>query len=399
MGWVVQKLFHRAGWEDRLRTWFPDREFFMRSQGQVKFLRISAQFQMRVAAIVAAVLVLWVVATLGMVAMQFVSGYDRADLAAREARVASSENRVAAYRESLDDVTADLERRQKLLESLTEQHLGADLDALPAANSSSKSATEAARTVDKVSALFPEAAGLARLEARQLAYVERLTLLVDARARRAEAAIRKLGLNPAMMIDASTEGQGGPLLPFFGDDDDAMDPRFERLSRALERMSAMERSLKGIPTHLPAGLEYISSGFGYRRDPFTGAGAMHSGLDFRGPHGAPILAAAQGRVSFAGVKSGYGNTIEIDHGNGLMTRYAHLSSFDVRVGQPVSAGMRLGGMGSTGRSTGTHLHFEVRVNGTAINPRPFLEANNNVLAKAQQSKPSRGQQSGERPRG
>jgi len=139
-------------------------------------------------------------------------------------------------------------------------------------------------------------------------------------------------------------------------------------------MDALERGLAGIPQVLPASLEFVSSGFGYRADPFNGGAAFHAGLDFKGPIGAPIYAAAQGTVSFVGVKAGYGNCVEIDHGNGLMTRYAHMSRFATRVGQPVAAGAVIGAIGNTGRSTGPHLHFEVRMHDRPLNPRPFLEA-------------------------
>ena len=106
---------------------------------------------------------------------------------------------------------------------------------------------------------------------------------------------------------------------------------------------------------------------------------MHSGLDFKGPIGTPILAAANGVVSFAGVQSGYGNCVEITHSNGLVTRYAHLSGFTVSLGQQVKRGVQIANMGSTGRSTGSHLHFEVRHNNSAINPLRFLESNPDVF--------------------
>ena len=147
------------------------------------------------------------------------------------------------------------------------------------------------------------------------------------------------------------------------------------------RMSVLERGLSGIPQVLPASLEFISSGFGYRSDPFTGAGAFHAGLDFRGPVGAPIYAAAKGVVSFAGVRQGYGNCVEIDHGNGLTTRYAHMSRLGATVGQQIAAGNVIGAIGSTGRSTGPHLHFEVRIHDRPVNPRPFLEAAPHVFEK------------------
>jgi len=125
---------------------------------------------------------------------------------------------------------------------------------------------------------------------------------------------------------------------------------------------------------MPAHVAYQSSSFGYRSDPFTGGAAFHAGIDFPGPMGSPIYAAAPGRVSFVGRRAGYGNLVEISHGNGLTTRYAHLSRFTTQVGAKVDGGTQIAAMGSTGRSTGSHLHFEVRVNGRAVNPRPFLQA-------------------------
>jgi murein DD-endopeptidase MepM/ murein hydrolase activator NlpD len=157
-------------------------------------------------------------------------------------------------------------------------------------------------------------------------------------------------------------------------------------------MEALDTSLAGIPQYLPAKVEMVTSSYGVRRDPFTGAAAMHSGLDFRGPIGAPIYAAAKGRVSFVGQRSGYGNVVEISHGNGLVTRYAHMSAFHSHVGEQVAPGDVIGAIGSTGRSTGPHLHFEVRINGRAVNPRPFLEAAPHVLKEARrvQGEPARG---------
>lgn len=171
---------------------------------------------------------------------------------------------------------------------------------------------------------------------------------------------------------------GGPLIAL-SEDEDGMDPRFTRLGLSLARMDALERGLQGIPQVLPASIESVSSGFGVRRDPFNGRSAFHAGLDFRGPIGTPIMAAARGKVSFVGRKPGYGNCVEIDHGNGLLTRYAHMSAFRSRIGQTVSGGQVIGLVGNTGRSTGPHLHFEVRINGRAVNPRPFLEEAPDVL--------------------
>ena len=106
---------------------------------------------------------------------------------------------------------------------------------------------------------------------------------------------------------------------------------------------------------------------------------MHAGMDIAGPTGQRIMASAAGRVTFAGRASGYGNLVKIDHGHGIETRYGHLSAFNVKPGQLVERGQNIARMGSTGRSTGPHLHFEVRLNGRAMNPRPFLEANAELL--------------------
>lgn len=362
---------------------FPDREFFMRSQGQVRFIKISSRVQIAAAAIAAVLLAAWLVTMAAMALSQYQSTRDRLALLDREAKVASAESRVTQYREGLGDVAEDLERRQDFLEKLNAAYLE-DMAAEEAGQDTvSDSSGEAAKTVQKVSASLPEAAGLARLEARQIAFAERLTRFADQRSARAAETIRRLGLNPGAMI-ASLEdrsAQGGPFIAL-GRSTDPLDQRFQRLGLSLARMNALERGLAGIPQVLPASLESMSSGFGYRSDPFTGAAAFHAGLDFRGPIGAPVHAAARGRVSFSGVKQGYGLCIEIEHGNGLMTRYAHLSRFVARAGQEVDAGAVIGAIGNTGRSTGPHLHFEVRIHDRPVNPRPFLEAASNVLEEA-----------------
>ena len=357
--------------------WFVDREFFMRANGQVRFLKISAVLQRRVAGFAVFIVGTWLMITLGMAINQFSISFERMALSEQQAKVQSAEERVANYRESIDDVTKDLERRQAMLESLNEQYLDSDP---VAASEITTSQTEEDKTVKKISALIPEAAGLAQIEARQIRFAEKLTKVAVARTQKAEAAIRQFGLNPEVLARQTTSGQGGPFIPFFGKSKKQIgDPRFMRLASSLNKMDAMERALAGIPSSMPAAIMLMSSGFGYRHDPFTGAGAMHSGLDFKGPTGTSILAAADGKVTFAGNQGCYGNCIEITHANGLVTRYAHLSGFNVSLGQAVKRGIQIARMGSTGRSTGSHLHFEVRLNGQAINPNKFLEAHPDVL--------------------
>ncbi|HUQ13455.1 MAG TPA: M23 family metallopeptidase [Novosphingobium sp.] len=365
MGRVLLTIM-RDGWTARLRNWFPEREFIVRSHGRLRFITVSGKLQATAAAIVSAVALAWLTTMTVMLATQFESSAERAALLAREARVAGAEARVAAYRDGADKLAS----RQRFLEAVVETRLGelGDAAVTPAAAIDSGG-------VKTIGALFPRTLGLAEIESRQLALAERLTELTDARAASAERAIRRVGLNPRLLAAHRGDrlGQGGPLLALAGRDE-APGSAFARLGVSLTRLSALEHGLEAIPSHLPASLEFISSGFGYRSDPITGEAAMHSGLDFRGPIGAPVHAAADGSVSFAGVKSGYGNCLEISHGNGMVTRYAHLSAFKARVGEKVAAGQVVAAIGNTGRSTGPHLHFEVRINDHAVNPRPFLQA-------------------------
>jgi len=145
--------------------------------------------------------------------------------------------------------------------------------------------------------------------------------------------------------------------------------RFAMLDLALTKRAGVEASL---PTYQPVNYPYLSSSFGWRRNPVTGRYAMHEGLDFAAPRGTPIRAASGGVVTEAGRVSGYGKIVEINHGNGLVTRYAHASRLDVKVGDIVEKGQVIANVGTTGRSTGPHLHFEVRMAGHPLNPTLFL---------------------------
>jgi murein DD-endopeptidase MepM/ murein hydrolase activator NlpD len=157
---------------------------------------------------------------------------------------------------------------------------------------------------------------------------------------------------------------------------DALQTQFHDSGRQLSVLEALlfDQTLDANST--PAGMPapgYISSGYGSRNDPFGGGRAHHMGIDIDANTGDPVTAAAEGVVSFAGVKNGYGNVVEIDHGNGYQTLYAHNSKLLVHVGDVVRAGDQIAKVGSTGRSTGSHLHFEVHLNGRQVNPRQYLE--------------------------
>ncbi|MDE4620670.1 M23 family metallopeptidase [Sinorhizobium meliloti] len=176
-------------------------------------------------------------------------------------------------------------------------------------------------------------------------------------------------------LDADTAAEAGIGGPFAEPQDgDVFDRFLVGLDSALLELEQTRDAAKRLPLASPAPAADVSSGFGNRLDPFLGRPALHAGTDFRAPTGTRVRATAGGTVTAAGPAGGYGNMIEIDHGNGVSTRYAHLSAILVNVGDAVKADAVIAKSGSTGRSTGPHLHYEVRLNGHAVDPARFLRA-------------------------
>jgi murein DD-endopeptidase MepM/ murein hydrolase activator NlpD len=309
-----------------------------------------------------------------------------AELARMAAQVQALKADTAALKGTVATTAERIEARQQFLDALlTGKARGANLaDLLP-------------RSARRVSADEPTAAGVlapfAALEQKQLALVNKAAATAETRLRDAEALIGRLGLDPSRFVAQSgiipasgRLGMGGPFVPA-GQNGQAAgaDPRFAELFVNWQRVEQLEAAMRSLPAFVPVRNYTLTSNFGFRYDPFNGGSASHTGLDMAGPHGEPIYAAAQGRVVRAERFAGYGNCIDIDHGHGIITRYAHLSSIDVEVGDRVSMGQKIGGMGSTGRSTGTHLHYEVRIDGRPVNPRPFVDSSNYILAFKQDS--------------
>ena len=197
------------------------------------------------------------------------------------------------------------------------------------------------------------------------------------------------GLNPeelpSMTPQDSTPGRGGPIssLPSRSFTENEFEKMLTALTAQVEvradQYGVLEALLiddsasrKFLPTHEPIDDGWFSSNFGYRIDPFTGMRTFHEGIDFPAHVGTTITAAASGKVIFADVHPGYGKMVDIDHGNGLVTRYAHASQLLVKEGDLVLRGQAIAKVGITGRSTGPHLHYEVRLNGTPQNPARFF---------------------------
>lgn len=372
----------------RLSRLFAEREIFLRSGGHVRFVRITRRFQILTATLLLAGLLMWGGVTAAMLYTRAEVQIERAIVNARAQSVAAQSSKVNAYKRSVGDIASDLDRRQDMLDDMVRSQFGGQAISTPVegnAGSAKEPHKGANGDAQKISNALPGAQQLLNLQQRQIAFARQLTSVIDQRARKAASAIRSFGLNPEQIAQAHS-AQGGPFEPWREQEDREAATAFADLAASLARLNALERGLVAIPSGQPTTTPMLTSSFGYRRDPFNGQPAFHAGLDFPGTYGQPILAAATGRVSYVGQRQGYGNVIEIDHGNGIMTRYAHLSGFNTRVGTQVTRGLPIARMGSTGRSTGTHLHFEVRVNGAPINPRRFLEASQDVLEVQQIAK-------------
>jgi murein DD-endopeptidase MepM/ murein hydrolase activator NlpD len=215
-------------------------------------------------------------------------------------------------------------------------------------------------------------ASLDRVEHDETVALDQMQVRYEVRAREVRGVLARLGLK----FNAVPAGVGGPFVPV------RLPPASESFARALTRVSIaraqatdLGNTLNYVPLRKPlAGDLEMSSPFGVRIDPFVHQPSMHTGMDLHANVGDPIYATAAGKVMRAGWEGGYGQMVEIDHGEGLSTRYGHMSEIDVTVGQKVRAGQVIGHVGSTGRSTGPHLHYETRINGEAVNPEKFLEA-------------------------
>jgi murein DD-endopeptidase MepM/ murein hydrolase activator NlpD len=184
------------------------------------------------------------------------------------------------------------------------------------------------------------------------------------------AQLRATGINLETLLHRAVPRrriahEGGPFVPLAAMRQAALDPA---------RLARLEQIIARVPFASPLRRYEVSSPFGVRRDPFNGEAAFHPGIDLEADRGAPVYATAPGRVDLAGWVDGYGRMVEIDHGNGIRTRYAHLSRILVRIGERVVTHERIGLVGSSGRSTGPHLHYEVRIDGRPVNPAKFLNA-------------------------
>ena len=422
-----------------LERYLPERRVFLRTDTDTRFLRLSPSAQL--AALVGSTALLgWTIVATSIVLMDGIGSGSLRDQAEREQAIYEERlNELSAARDAraADAVTAEVrfneaieqlgrmqsailtaETRIRELEAGFEIAAGRTRDArvrlaeaearLADAEGGAASPAMGGGTADVLVAALDattqerdelraiadgaearEASLLAELEQQRLSaerIFEQLESAVEVSMAPLEKMFEQAGVSPDALlrsVRSGWNGQGGPLTPIMSTRgrSDPMTERANSILNGMAEIDAYREAAARLPVAdpVPSKAYRQTSGFGPRRDPFGAGSRMHKGLDFAGSKGTAIHATASGRVVRAGRFSGYGNCIDIDHGGGFITRYAHLNSIDVKVGQEVSRGDRIGGMGTTGRSTGVHLHYEVLRNGEQVNPMTFIKAGRDVF--------------------
>lgn len=276
----------------------------------------------------------------------------------------------------------DPERRAREMEAALSMLVAALEDTAEQRDTIAEAARQARREVEHL------ALETRLMEERNEMVFSRLEEAVSVSMEPLERMFREAGLSPRSLLDEVRRAHATPedrLRPISISTrgtlaEDADTARANDILSGLDRINLFRIAAEHAPFAEPVAANVrFTSGFGPRRDPRTGRSRMHSGVDFAGPQGTAILATSDGVVTHAGWQGGYGNTVVIRHAFGIETLYAHLHSINVRKGQRVSRGDRIGGMGTTGRSTGVHLHYEVRIGGNPVNPMTYIRAARNVF--------------------
>ena len=372
----------------RFRNFFTTRDFIFHDGRDLKRFSVAGRTQALLAG-VAAVTVTFSAygvsqAAFGAVMASGIAGEastPEAKMAKMRAEVAQMEADVAAVKQAAQLHAARVEQRQKIIAGvLTGKGSPEDVGApVPAAQLSETNAM--ARDV-----LAP----LREVEARQAKLAEQARKTAQVRLHLTTRHLRSLGIKPERYVAG---GMGGPYEPVSAEAaaaaagaataEGSADAQFRSLFQTWQKLDVLEQTVIAIPSMQPVENIKLTSSFGVRSDPFHGSAAMHAGVDIPGPIGTPIYATADGVIGRSGRFGGYGNLITVNHGKGIETRYGHLSKILVAANTRVRRGQLIGLMGSTGRSTGSHLHYEVRIDGAAVNPMPFMQ-NANVLDQIQQ---------------
>jgi murein DD-endopeptidase MepM/ murein hydrolase activator NlpD len=376
-----------ASWRRFLEALFPERHIYIRSPGGMRGVVLTTGRQVVIASGAGAMILWTALCTAGLMVMLTSGGpsshaaertrayYERL-IADREARLNSAVAQLSDTDGAFQEMAQVAEKRHAALAMLFSQIKGEPGAAQAMAPAPMKLLASGRGPAD----------GLKAVRADQDRLIADAETFAHSRADRLRLAFRLAGLDPNAFSRADPNSLGGPLidtkdpraLAAVLDVDAAFAERIQHAANDLSEMRALTDASAALPLARPTTNTSQASGFGVRIDPFTGHPAFHPGLDFAGPTMTPVYSTAPGVVSFTGVRTGYGNTVEIDHGHGFKTRFAHLAAISVSVGQHIAIHQRIGGIGSTGRSTGPHLHYEVWVDGRPQNPERFVKAGDYV---------------------
>ncbi len=386
----------------RVLRLFPERQIYLRASGEVKYLTLTTLHQVAFVSAVGFLCLWFVLSILNMVLginpfstpsdeMRRVEARYERMLADSRAKEENAKLLLSEQRESFERMAAGLQAKHRTLAEL------AGSDSLPGAASAPNVTYADARRVmaptlrdaDERTALRSSietteiATGLSLDSAMTALDEDQNAILMSAevglldRIEASRALLGEAGLDAEELLESAPGGKGGPFIPLSaeGATGGAFLARETTIQARLAEAERLDALVGSMPLGHPVRDETVlTSDYGTRSDPFTGRPTMHAGHDYIGGSGAPIVATAPGTVRFVGRKGAYGRTVEIDHGYGYITRYAHLKKTFVKRGQTVETGEIIGGMGSTGRSTATHLHYEVRFQGRAQDPAKYLKA-------------------------
>lgn len=390
-----------------VRTFFPERQVYHRTGGTVRYFTISPLQQIILAIGVAAIVGWTVFATAnvifgkssssGFVADAEVQKYERwvQELRARDAIVT---DQLAQRTTAFQDATLDFQRRHNTLETMLDalksggalevSALRGDSASLLVTASIDEADPRQSQRLTQTASALPQVGLTGQVENTKDRQDEFLDEIEDLAVERAEAARGVLRLTKvgASRI-TSGENMGGPEITFAnltkGDFNTPEEAQFAmrvgQVAARMEEARYFEGLVDNLPLATPIGIpSRVTSAFGMRTDPISKRPGWHGGIDMGAGWNAPIVAAGPGKVIFAGTKSGYGRVVDIDHGQGFVSRYAHLNKVLAKRGQDVAIGDKIGLMGSTGRSTGPHLHYEVLFHGKPYNPVDFITAGRHV---------------------
>jgi len=382
---------------------FPERQIYLRSGGEVKYYVLTTKLQLLIVSVLSAMalLCLWTLINLlignnplrtsGQEMQYQKANYERmvADLKAKEE---NTQLMMIEQRTNFETMARQLEQKHQTLSQI----MGAQTSVLAVSGAPSfeyapdrvlmaptardttprQSRRDVIQTASLTTGLDFDNS-LNTMGATQDTFLIAAERETQEKIERNRALIQSTDMDIETILQAAPQGKGGPFIPVSESltGDNGFISRVAAIQARAVEVDALDSAIKALPLGHPVGVEtYRTSSFGLRQDPFTKRPTMHHGLDFGGQRLAPVVATADGVVSYVGRKGAYGRIVEIDHGHGFKTRYAHLHKTFVKRGQKVDKGFKVGGMGSTGRSTANHLHYEIHFQGRAYDPSKFMKA-------------------------